>query len=117
MNILIVDDSKFALKRLAEMILAYNSEYKISMALDGIKGLEILKKQKFDLVISDYNMPEMNGIDFIKEAIHEYDVPKTAIISASSAYMTGKQRVPDGVFYIQKPISQEQITNFFDKNF
>jgi two-component system chemotaxis sensor kinase CheA len=67
-HILLVDDSSFFRKFMRPIILASN--YKVTTAEDGRKGLELLQKHasEIDLVISDIDMPVMNGIEFVKAA-------------------------------------------------
>ncbi len=64
-KILIVDDFSTMRKLLMGMLvkLGFNNIVDVDNA---VKALELLKGDKFDLVISDYNMPEMNGIEFLE---------------------------------------------------
>ncbi len=64
-NILIVDDEVNVLKSLRRVLLSEG--FKVYLAGSGKEGLNILKKSKIDFVISDYKMPEMNGIEFLLE--------------------------------------------------
>ncbi len=67
-HILLVDDSAFFRKFMRPVILA--AGYRVSTCSDGLEGLNMLKNhgEKFDLVISDIDMPVMNGVEFCKEA-------------------------------------------------
>ncbi|MDX1950453.1 MAG: hybrid sensor histidine kinase/response regulator [Rickettsiales bacterium] len=67
-HILLVDDSAFFRKFMRPLILA--AGYRVSTCSDGLEGLNMLKNhgEKFDLVISDIDMPVMNGVEFCKEA-------------------------------------------------
>jgi two-component system chemotaxis response regulator CheY len=65
-KILIVDDAATII-----MSLRNNLEiagYSVESADNGSKGLEKLKSGKFDLIMTDINMPVMDGLEFIKEA-------------------------------------------------
>ncbi len=68
MNVLIVDDSRamrmIVTRTLRQMAVAIDS---ITEAADGSEALPIVKAGKFDLIICDWNMPIMNGIDFLRE--------------------------------------------------
>jgi two-component system chemotaxis response regulator CheY len=64
-SILIVDDSK-AVRQLLGMFMTKNVPCTITEACDGQEALEIFKEADFDLVITDINMPRMNGLDFIR---------------------------------------------------
>lgn len=83
-HILLVDDSSFFRKFMRPIILASN--YKVSTAEDGRKGLEILEKHAadIDLVISDIDMPVMNGIEFVKAAKANKDISHIPFIALTS---------------------------------
>ncbi|MCM4157554.1 PAS domain S-box protein [Gramella sp. AN32] len=64
-KVLIVDDNENNRSILTGMLNSFQIE--AASASNGITALEILKKQKFDLAIIDYNMPYINGIDLIAQ--------------------------------------------------
>jgi len=63
-NILIVDDEEFILENLKYLLEEFADE--VYTALDGQAGLDIINSKEVLCVISDINMPIMNGIEFIK---------------------------------------------------
>ena len=66
-TIFLIDDSATMLMSLRQTL--EMSGYKVEVAGDGAQALEKLKKiQKPDLIITDINMPNMNGIEFIRHA-------------------------------------------------
>jgi len=65
-KILCVDDEKSVLKALERLFL--DTDYEIITAMSGDEGLELLRNSgQIQLVVSDYRMPKMNGVDFLKE--------------------------------------------------
>ena len=54
--------------------------YAVSIARDGIEGLEKLRADEFDVAIVDMKMPKMNGIDMINQALTSDDVDANLII-------------------------------------
>jgi len=72
MQVLIVDDSKLALMALKGLLT--NAGYEVVTAMNGQEALEVLKKNPARLVISDWEMPVMNGIEFCR-AIRSEDFP------------------------------------------
>jgi len=60
-----VDDSLTV--REVERKLLENSGYTVVTAVDGIDGFNTLQKEVFDLVITDVDMPRMNGIQFVEK--------------------------------------------------
>ncbi|MDD5152600.1 MAG: response regulator transcription factor [Candidatus Pacebacteria bacterium] len=67
-KILIIDDDKIFSKVLRDALLAKEKDaYEVTTAFDGKEGLEIASKVKPDLILCDLVMPNMGGIDFIKQ--------------------------------------------------
>lgn len=64
-RILVVDDEPAILSTLREILVPFG--HVVSMAEDGMAGLEKAKAEHFDLVISDISMPRMNGIEFLSQ--------------------------------------------------
>ncbi len=75
-RILVVDDDK-GIQDVLEIMLT-RAGYQVATADDGASALEVIRKKKFDLVITDLKMPRMDGIDLLK-GIKE-TVPGTAVI-------------------------------------
>jgi CheY-like chemotaxis protein len=78
-SILVVDDEK----AIRMMLLDYlESTYVVETADTGEAALELLDNQRFDLVISDINMPGMSGPQLLAEIREKYPSTKTALITA-----------------------------------
>lgn len=65
-NLLFVDDEPNVLKALNRLF--HSAEYTIHLAENGVAGLEVLKRQAIDLIISDMRMPRMDGAEFLTQA-------------------------------------------------
>ena len=65
-KILIVDDEENVLISLKRIFRKEN--YEIYTANSGFQGIELLEKHDFSLILSDFKMPELNGIEFLKLA-------------------------------------------------
>lgn len=76
MRLLIVDDDKDVLSDVANAL--EPSGYQCFKTVSPLEALAMYKQERFDVVISDVRMPEMNGIELLKE-IKTYD-PKAAVI-------------------------------------
>ncbi|MFA5177952.1 MAG: response regulator [Candidatus Paceibacterota bacterium] len=74
-SVLIVDDNQGFL----ELIVLYlgNAKYKMEIftARSAAEALALLKEKRFDIIVSDYLMPEMNGLEFFQEARKDYKIP------------------------------------------
>lgn len=64
-SILVVDDSLTV--REVERKLLENNGYRVSTAIDGVDGFNTLQRESFDLVITDVDMPRMNGIQLVEK--------------------------------------------------
>src|SRR5262249_46834722 len=64
-RILAVDDSP-SMRQMVSIALT-GAGYEVEQACDGVEALEIAQKSRFDLVITDVNMPNMDGITLVRE--------------------------------------------------
>ena len=64
-SILLVDDYEF-IRTILERMLQQLGYQNLCMAVDGLEALNLLRSQPIDLVITDYHMPEMDGIDLFR---------------------------------------------------
>jgi len=80
-HILIIEDEK----EIALAVEAYlsNQGYLVSIASNGVEGLELVEKHKFDLAIVDVMMPRMDGVTFTMKLREKYHFP-VIILSAKS---------------------------------
>jgi len=77
MNVLVVDDSRFARQQIIRTLGKMGME-KFTEAADGMEAVPIIDREYFDLVVTDYNMPQMDGkslIDYIRQQSHQPSVP------------------------------------------
>jgi len=90
-RILVVDDDQ-AIRETAEHVLG-NQGYEVLTVADGLDGLEALSKSLPDVIISDLNMPRMDGLEFL--AIVRKRFPHIATIAMSGEFIAG--RGPSGI--------------------
>jgi two-component system chemotaxis response regulator CheY len=120
-KILIVDD--FAtMRKVIRNILKQVQFENVVEAEDGAVALNILKSQKIDFVISDWNMPNMTGYDLLKAVRADPEIGKTPflMITAESLQENVVAAVKAGVSnYIVKPFTaetlNEKITKIMEK--
>jgi len=111
LQVLIVDDSSMSRKHLRRLLEAVGIE-NILEAHDGAEGAALINQHFFDLVISDYNMPQMNGqelLDFIRQRSAQPGLPVLMVTSESNQNrLAAVQR--SGVSAIcDKPFTSETI--------
>lgn len=91
-GILVVDDDRAVRSSLAMLLQA--SGYEATTATNGFDALLQLKKKLPAIVLSDLNMPEMSGFEFLSVVRRRF--PEVSVIAMSGAYSTGGA-VPGGV--------------------
>lgn len=111
MRILIVDDSK-AMRRIIQRSLrqAGFGGHDITEAADGQAALQALSAEPADLVLSDWNMPEMNGIELLR-AVREQgnEVPFGFITTEGKAEMRTTAIEAGANFLLEKPFTPEDM--------
>ncbi|MBS3817875.1 MAG: response regulator, partial [Candidatus Thermoplasmatota archaeon] len=77
MDILMVDDERVLLEQAKVFLEKRNDEFDIEPATSAEKALKKLEEEDYDLVVSDYQMPETDGLEFLKELREkrENDIP------------------------------------------
>lgn len=80
-NILLVDDNKRVIKGLSELLSSIENIDKIYTAVNAIQAEEIVHSGQVDLIILDYLMPGITGLE-LAERIHEFD-PHIRIVMLS----------------------------------
>lgn len=81
--VLIVDDSKMSRRYLAR-ILTSLGVMNYREAKDGAEALQILKSQRFDLVITDFNMPNIDGLELVQHIRQYSDQPTVPVLVVTS---------------------------------
>ncbi len=118
-KILIVDDSYPMRAVIKKMIKASGFNVgEFFEAATGREALDILDSQWLDLVLSDYNMPDMNGLDMLK-AMKENDMLKdipVIMITTEGSNQRIEEFIETGVSaYIKKPFTPEQIRSHLNQ--
>lgn len=119
MNILIAEDIE-ELRELIVMMVQGHFQCEIFEAANGADGIEILRSQKIDLVISDYNMPKKNGGDVFK-FLRTQSKTTPYVMLSSDLPVQHPEFDGDGHFgYIEKPFTdaaiQMQVQKMMDES-
>jgi two-component system chemotaxis response regulator CheY len=119
MKVLVVDDFA-AMRRILKNVLGQIGFTNIIEADDGTTALDVLKKNKIDLIVSDWNMPKMSGLDLLK-AVRSNEVTKNMpflMVTASSQKDDVLEAVQAGVSnYIVKPFTADTVKEKLGKIF
>ena len=114
-TILTVDDSR-SLREILGNILK-SAGYAVVEAEDGIAGLELAQKQVFDLVLTDQNMPGMDGLMLIDNLRTLPDYESTPILMLTSVTdndMKQRGRAAGATGWMIKPIDPERLLLVLD---
>ena len=110
---LIVDDSS-VMRKIVERSLrqAGVESLVVAEAGSGVEGLEVLKSRQVDLILSDINMPAMDGLEFVRQLRNQRlaeGIPVVMITTESSEEHV-KQAIEAGAMgYIRKPFTTDQV--------
>lgn len=107
-RILIVDDD-FQVRDVLEAILTFE-DYTVEVTGDAESALEILKKESFELIISDINMSDISGVDLLKIILEKY--PDTAVVMVTGVddRETAIKTLHMGAYgYVTKPFLVNEI--------
>ncbi|QJT10345.1 chemotaxis response regulator CheY [Oceanidesulfovibrio marinus] len=119
MRILVVDDFS-TMRRIIKNILRQLGFNNIEEADDGSTGWEMLNKGGIDFIISDWNMPQMTGIEFLRKvrASEEFSDLPFLMVTAEAQQENIIEAVQAKVSnYIVKPFTAETLKQKIDKIF
>ena len=106
-KILIADDEYNTREALANYL---KRRYDVSAAADGGEAIELLKKQDFDLVLTDLRMPEADGMSVLGAARSKANQPVCILLTAFGSISEAVQAVKHGAFdFLAKPIKLDLL--------
>ena len=106
-KILVIDDER-SIRNALKDILEFENHTVVG-AEDGIKALEMMKEEKYDLVFCDIKMPQMDGIEVLDKVKELYDMPMV-MISGHGNIETAVECIKKGAFdFIEKPIDLNRL--------
>jgi two-component system, chemotaxis family, chemotaxis protein CheY len=117
MKVLIVDNSKTMRMIVKRGIRQAGFEaHEVLEAEGGAEAIALIERDKPALVLCDWNMPGMNGIDVLKALrAKNCDVPFGFITSEGTAEMQALAAEAGAQFYIAKPFTNEQLRGHLEK--
>jgi DNA-binding NtrC family response regulator len=115
-KILIVDDEENARMGLSKLL--SQEGYEVDSVANGYEALDFLRREKVNLVISDINMPEMNGLTFLRELNRSFPSTSVIMITAYGGVESYLEAMNLGAFeYINKPVKLEELKSVMKKIF
>ncbi len=113
-NILVVDDS-FVDRRIVGGLLEQRSDFQIFYAEDGTDALRQMELQRPDLVVTDINMPQKNGLELVRAMrIHFAGVPVILITAQGSEELAVQALEHGAASYVPKVALREHLIDTID---
>lgn len=111
-KILIIEDEAAIRRVLTKIISEENNAYDVEEAEDGLKGIELIKNNDYDLVLCDIKMPKMDGVEVLEKAKKIKPEVPIVMISGHGDLDTAVNTMRLGAFdYISKPPDLNRLLN------
>lgn len=107
-NILVVDDDR-SIRRTLEKFLT-EQHYQVDTAEDGLQALERVTASTPDAILLDINMPNMDGLELLRQLKARGTFPPTIVVSARGDMRTTIQAIQEGAYdFLNKPLDIEKL--------
>jgi DNA-binding NtrC family response regulator len=115
-RILVVDDEENT--RIGLTKLLSQDGYEVESAANGNDALDLLGQHKVNLVISDINMPDMNGLVFLRELSRKFPSTSVIMITAYGGVESYLEAMNLGAYeYLHKPVRLDELRSVMQKIF
>ena len=109
-NILVVDDEKIVVSGIKKCLDLYKYPLEVFEAYDGEEAKYILENQAIDILMTDIELPLINGLDLIEVAKDKHPKIKTIVFSAYSNFEYARKAISlNAIYYLLKPIDVEEF--------
>ncbi|HEY4276000.1 MAG TPA: response regulator [Rhizomicrobium sp.] len=111
---LVVDDAGLVRAYYRDILERHN--YQVDEALNGLEAMEKLLQDRFDFVIVDVNMPQMDGISFLKvlrrQSLPLASIPAIVISTEAEAHDSAGARAAGANHYLVKPLREDGLVQY-----
>ncbi len=114
-TVLVVDDNVILLRTVKEML---DSNYNVSIATSGEQAFKSISRRKPDVILLDYEMPEMNGEDVIKQLREDEataDIPVLFLTSSANREVVKKLIMLNPNGYMLKPPNKQTMIEHIEE--
>ena len=106
-SILIVDDERNTRDALARYL---RPKYEITIAEDGIRGINLIQRNDYDLILTDLRMPGADGMGVLDAALKKKSPPPCIVFTAYGSIETAVNAVKGGAFdFVTKPVNLDRL--------
>ena len=117
MKLLLVEDEDFNLMVLEEMIKIFYPDAQTTTAVNGQIAYDILQENSFDVILSDVNMPVLDGYGLVKKIKETLQIDTPTIAVTAFAVQGDREKILLAGFddYVSKPIDMSELQKVLDK--
>ena len=113
-RVLVIDDDPVILEVVAEIL--KTKDYEVATAPNGESGINELKANYYDLVLTDLAMPEVDGMEVLNHIVSSCPETKCIILTGYGTIKSSVNAIKNGAFdYITKPISSSELLVVIEK--
>jgi DNA-binding NtrC family response regulator len=113
-RVLVVDDDSLLRKLVADQL--SRSEFEAAPAASGRQALDILREADYDVVLLDIMMPDLSGLDALREIRKFEDPPEVIMLTADTSLTTGIEAMRHGAYdYLTKPATLDEMETVIRK--
>ncbi|MDD2906303.1 MAG: response regulator [Sulfurimonas sp.] len=111
MKIILVEDESFNLIVLEEMVKIFYNDAEIVTAVNGQIAYDILQKESFDIILSDVNMPVLDGYGLVRKIKEDLQLTTPTIAITAFAIQGDREKLLLAGFddYVSKPIDMSVL--------
>lgn len=106
-SILLIEDDRNTRNGVFKLL---SRKYDVTVAEDGIRGINVLQRNNFDLILSDIQMPGATGMDVLAESLKKNPSPPCILITAYGSIETAVGAIKAGAYdFVSKPIDVSRL--------
>jgi DNA-binding NtrC family response regulator len=107
-KVLVVDDDPFALRSMARAL--GGESYQVVTAASGAEALDLLRQGSFDLVLADLKMPEVDGLEVLRQARELAPQAVVLILTGYASLESAIEALREGAYdYLVKPCADSEL--------
>jgi DNA-binding NtrC family response regulator len=107
-KILIVDDDQVALRNLRHILVKEGCE--VATSLTGLRAMELLEEEEYDLVLTDLRMPMVDGMEILERTRHLYPDSEVIMITGYAKQDSAIEAIKAGAYnYLVKPYKLDEF--------